>query len=127
MIIDLQDVGVRYYTYSATAALTLIACQKNGKKVIILDRPNPLGGEIVEGAVLEASLQNSIAAFHPIPTRHGRTLGELALYFNRTYAINADLEVVPMSGWARALLWNQTDLRWVAPSPALISFEQTWL
>lgn len=128
MVIDLQDVGVRYYTYPATVALTLQACKNAGVPVLLLDRPNPLGGAIIEGAVLEkALLKGNIAAFAPISTRHAMTLGELALLFNEMLGIHSDLTVVPLKGWSRSMLWNETDLPWVPSSPALVTDEQVIL
>lgn len=129
LVIDLQDVGMRYYTYAATMALAMEAARANGKSVLVLDRPNPVGGAITEGAVLEDRFvpERNIAAFAPIASRHGMTLGELARMFNRTFAIEADLTVVPMSGWTRELDWKDTGLAWEAPSPALPTEEQAFL
>ncbi len=128
VLIDLQDVGLRYYTYPATLVYTLRACQKNGKKVIVLDRPNPLGGAIVEGASLESTLANGgLTTLASVPTRHGMTMGELAILYNQMLGIGADLTVIPMSGWSRAQLWEDSKLQWVPPSPALIHPEQAYL
>lgn len=127
VVVDLQDVGVRYYTYAATMALTMKAARDAGKKVVVLDRPNPIGGEIVEGAVLEEDMQGHIAAFYPVSTRHGMTLGELARLFNTSFGIGVELTVVPLAGWKRSMLWDETGLEWAAPSPALPTFHQTWL
>jgi uncharacterized protein YbbC (DUF1343 family) len=128
VLIDLQDVGLRYYTYPATLVYTLRACQKNGTKVFILDRPNPLGGTVVDGALLDSSLANgSLTTLAPIPTRHGMTLGELAILYNKMLGIGADVTVVPMSGWNRSMLWDDSKLAWVPPSPALTTPEQTYL
>jgi uncharacterized protein YbbC (DUF1343 family) len=125
MIIDLQDVGVRFYTYAATMVYTLQACQAAGIPVILLDRPNPLGGAIVEGATLEAALANGgLTTLAPIPTRHGMTFGELAKLYNEMLDIHADLTVVPMTGWKREMLWTDTGLPWYSPSPALTTPEQ---
>jgi uncharacterized protein YbbC (DUF1343 family) len=126
VVIDLQDVGVRYYTYQATMALTMKACKAAGKKVIVLDRPNPVGGLAVEGAVLEPVFQGGdIAYYYPLISRHGMTMGELALLYNVEYGIDADLTVVPMSGWERSMYWEDTGLSWWPPSPALEAPDQT--
>jgi uncharacterized protein YbbC (DUF1343 family) len=127
VVIDLQDTGVRYYTYGATVALTLEAAARAGKAVVLLDRPNPVGGDIVEGATLEKPSHDSLAAFAPIPTRHGMTLGELARYYRWLFRIPVELTVVPMAGWRRAMHWPATGLGWNAPSPALPHFDQTAL
>lgn len=128
VLIDLQDVGVRYYTYAATMVFTMRACAQAGKPVFILDRPNPIGGAVVEGSVLEAALVGGgLTDLAPIPTRHGMTLGELARLFNRTLGIHADLTVVPMAGWERAMRWEAVALDWRPPSPALTTSEQAFL
>jgi uncharacterized protein YbbC (DUF1343 family) len=128
VLIDLQDVGLRYYTYPATLVYTMQACQQNGKKVFVLDRPNPLGGQIVEGAMLEKQwVDGGLVTLASVPTRHGMTLGELALYYNRILGIGADLTVIPMSGWKRDMLWEGSKLGWYPPSPALTTPEQTYL
>lgn len=127
VLIDLQDVGVRYYTFSTTMALVMKACRTAGKKVVILDRPNPVGGTRWEGAILERALQGGFAAYYPIPTVHGMTMGELARLYNSAFAIDADLAVVPMTGWTRETLWRETGLPWIPPSPALMEPEQAEL
>ncbi len=125
VVIDLQDVGLRYYTYPATMVYTMKACKAAGKKVIVLDRPNPLGGEVVEGAMLDSSLANGgLTTLAQIPTRHGMTLGELAIYFNDALNIHADLSVVPMSGWTREMGWDDAGVPWTPSSPALVSANQ---
>jgi len=128
VIIDLQDVGVRFYTYAATISYVLEACKKENKKVFLLDRPNPIGGEIIEGAMLENALATGgLTAIAPIPTRHGMTIGELAILLNQVRATFADLTVVPMQGWKRSMLWKETGLPWLAPSPALVAADQAIL
>ena len=128
VVIDLQDVGVRFYTYAATVVNVLQACKAAGKPVILLDRPNPLGGVIVEGAVLDSSLVNGgLTTLAAIPTRHGMTLGELAIFYNETLDVHADLTVVPMSGWKRSMMWNDTGLPWYPSSPALVTEDQVQL
>jgi uncharacterized protein YbbC (DUF1343 family) len=116
MVVDLQDVGARYYTFAWTTVLTMRACARAGKPVIVLDRPNPLGGERLEGNWPDGRFP-SFVGLHPLPIRHGMTIAELAAYHNETQAIGCDLTVVPMAGWRRAMLWEDTELPWVAPSP----------
>jgi len=116
LVADLQDVGVRYYTFVWTLALTMEACARAGVRLLVLDRPNPLGGLVVEGNVLEARFA-SFVGLHPLPVRHGMTIGELAGYLNARRKIGARLAVVRMSGWRRAMRWEATGLPWVPPSP----------
>jgi uncharacterized protein YbbC (DUF1343 family) len=116
LVIDLQDVGARYYTYNWTMALAMQQCARADVPVVVLDRPNPLGGERLEGNVARPGY-TSFVGLYPLPTRHGLTIGELAGYLNETHAIGCDLTVVPMQGWRRRMLWEDTGLPWVAPSP----------
>jgi uncharacterized protein YbbC (DUF1343 family) len=116
LVIDLQDIGTRIYTYMYTMANCMRAARKRGIKVIICDRPNPIGGVEVEGITLEPGNESFVGQF-PIPTRHGMTIGELARLFNEHFAIGADLEISPMSGWKRQMYWDETHLPWVMPSP----------
>ena len=116
LVVDLQDVGARYYTFVWSLALAMRACAKAGVRVIVLDRPNPLGGARVEGNVPDPAFA-SFVGLHPLPARHGLTLGELARHANARHGIGCDLTVVPMRGWRRAMLWEDTGLPWVAPSP----------
>jgi uncharacterized protein YbbC (DUF1343 family) len=116
MVVDLQDVGARYYTFAWTTVLTMRACARAGKPVIVLDRPNPLGGEGLEGNWPDPRFA-SFVGLHPLPIRHGMTIAELAAYHNETQEIGCDLTVVPMAGWRRSMLWEDTELPWVAPSP----------
>jgi uncharacterized protein YbbC (DUF1343 family) len=116
LVIDLQDVGTRIYTYIYTMAYCLRAARQHGIKVVVCDRPNPIGGVAVEGPMLEAGFE-SFVGLYPIPMRHGMTIGEMARLFNEHFAIGADLEVVTMAGWRRDLYGDQTGLPWVLPSP----------
>ncbi len=116
LVIDLQDVGARYYTYNWTMALAMQAAARVHLPVIVLDRPNPLGGERLEGNWPEAGWR-SFVGLYPLPIRHGMTMGELAGYLNDTHALGCDLTVVPMLGWKRGMVWEDTGLPWVAPSP----------
>jgi uncharacterized protein YbbC (DUF1343 family) len=116
LVIDLQDVGARYYTFVWTMALAMRKCGRAGVRVIVLDRPNPLGGALVEGNVPDPRFA-SFVGLYPLPARHGLTIGELAAYLNTEHALGCDLTVVPLSGWRRHMLWQDTGLPWVAPSP----------
>jgi uncharacterized protein YbbC (DUF1343 family) len=116
LVCDLQDVGCRIYTFVYTIANCMRAAARLGKRVIVCDRPNPIGGVAVEGNVLESEFASFVGQF-PIPTRHGMTTGELARMFNSQWGIGCDLEVVPMEGWARELWFDETDAPWVIPSP----------
>src|SRR5216684_7229121 len=116
LVVDLQDIGARYYTFVWTMALTMRAAARVGLPVVVLDRPNPLGGEKLEGNMPDPRFA-SFVGLHPLPTRHGMTIGELAGYLNDTHGLGCDLTVVPMLGWKRAMLWEDTGLPWVAPSP----------
>lgn len=127
LVIDLQDVGMRFYTYATTMALTMQACRQAGKKVVVLDRPNPINGELVEGPLTAPEFTGKFISYYPIPLRHGMTMGELARLFNSAFEIGADLDVVPMSGWKPSENWSETGLTWQAPSPALERSEQAVL
>ena len=116
LIVDLQDVGARYYTYNWTMALAMKAAARANLPVIVLDRPNPLGGEQLEGNWPEAGW-SSFVGLYPLPIRHGMTMGELAGYLNDRHELGCDLTVVPMLGWRRGMTWEDTGLPWVAPSP----------
>ncbi|MCK5254937.1 MAG: DUF1343 domain-containing protein [Deltaproteobacteria bacterium] len=120
LIIDLQDVGTRVYTFISTMAYCLEAAKQHGKKIVVLDRPNPIGGDKVEGNLLKYEL-HSFVGIYPIPMRHGLTIGELALLFNDHYQIGCELEVVTMEGWHRHMLFNETGLHWTLPSPNMPS------
>jgi uncharacterized protein YbbC (DUF1343 family) len=116
LVIDIQDVGARIYTFIYTIANCLRAAASKGLPVIVCDRPNPIGGVAVEGPMLEKGYESFVGQF-PIPMRHGMTVGELARLFNERYAIGAELEIVPMEGWSRDMYWDATGLPWVMPSP----------
>ena len=116
LLVDLQDVGTRVYTFTSTMLHCMQAAAKYGKKIVVLDRPNPLGGQILEGNLLETELFSFVGPGH-IPMRHGLTMGEMALYFNHLYAMKSDLEIITMEGWHRKMLWKDTGLRWIMPSP----------
>jgi uncharacterized protein YbbC (DUF1343 family) len=118
LVVDLQDVGTRVYTYAWTLTHCLEACAQKGIPVLVLDRPNPLGGELAEGPALDLDCRSFVGR-DAIPMRHGLTLGELARWCNDSMAIGADVHVVAMHGWHRGMLWPATGRAWVPPSPNL--------
>lgn len=118
LIVDLQDVGTRVYTFMYTVSYCMEAARRFGKDVVILDRPNPLGGLHAEGNCLAPAWQSFVGRY-PIPMRHGLTMGELALLFNDAFGIGCRLEVIPMRGWQRTMFFEDTGLPWVPPSPNL--------
>jgi uncharacterized protein YbbC (DUF1343 family) len=116
MLFDVQDVGSRYYTFVYTMLHVMQACARDGKRVVVLDRPNPLGGDVVDGNVLEPEYR-SFVGMHTLAVRHGMTPGELALLFRAELALDVELKVVPMKGWRRAMHFEDTGLPWVLTSP----------
>ncbi|HEY4743197.1 MAG TPA: DUF1343 domain-containing protein, partial [Desulfuromonadaceae bacterium] len=137
LVFDIQDIGTRFYTYIGTLSLAMVAAREAGIPFVVLDRPNPIGGLQVDGAVPETPPIGSplpprshrgnrdaegcreLTSIHPIPTRHGMTVGELASLFNVEFGIQCDLTVVPMSGWQRSMYYDDTGLTWVDPSPSM--------
>jgi uncharacterized protein YbbC (DUF1343 family)/CubicO group peptidase (beta-lactamase class C family) len=126
IVVDLQDVGVRFYSYEVMLGYTLEDAQKAGVEIVVLDRPVPLTGSLVQGPVSTGG-SDRLINYIPLPVRHGMTLGELARMFNGERRIGAKLTVVPMQGWLRGDWWDSTGLPWIAPSPALQTFEETIL
>lgn len=116
LVFDIQDVGTRFYTYIYTMAYAMEAAAENDIPFVVLDRPNPQGGLRVEGPVLDPAY-SSFIGLYPIPLKHGMTVGELARLFNKEYQLQADLEVVKMKGWKRSMLYEDTGLPFVMPSP----------
>lgn len=116
LIYDIQDIGSRAYTYIYTMALSMQAAAEENKQFIVLDRPNPLGGNLVEGPVLDPDF-SSFIGLYPIPFVYGLTVGELARYFNKEFDINCDLTVIPMENWCRDMMADETGLEWVITSP----------
>ncbi|WP_431190028.1 exo-beta-N-acetylmuramidase NamZ family protein [Desulfurivibrio dismutans] len=116
LLVDLVDVGTRVYTFLYTLAYCMEAAAEQGKQVVVLDRPNPVGGLALEGNLLQPSCR-SFVGLYPIPMRHGLTMGELALMLKGEYGLDCDLEVIPMAGWRREMLFADTGLPWVFPSP----------
>lgn len=116
MVYDVQDVGSRYYTFVYTMLHVMEACARERKRVVVLDRPNPLGGEQVDGNLLDPEFR-SFVGMHPLVVRHGMTTGELAVMFREELGLDLDLRVVKMTGWRRPMHYEQTALPWVLPSP----------
>lgn len=129
LVFDLQDIGTRTWTYVGNLVYALRAAKRNGVRLIVLDRPDPLTGDIEDGPMLDSSLANANEsapgrpalpyALYPFPLRHGMTMGELARFYNAELGIDADLVVVPMRGWRRTMWFDETELPWVRPSPNL--------
>jgi uncharacterized protein YbbC (DUF1343 family) len=124
LVFDMQDVGCRIYTFNYTMANCMRAARRFGKKVIVCDRPNPIGGATVEGNVLDPEYASFVGQF-PLPTRYGMTVGELAKMFREHFDIDCDLEVVPLSGWKRDYWLDETDAPWVMPSPNMPTVDST--
>lgn len=122
LVIDLQDIGARPYTYISTTLLAMEAGAANGVPIIVTDRPNPIGGTLVQGPLLDSSY-SSFVGMLPIPLRHGMTLGELARFGNETLSIGAGLSVIPATGWSRPMWFDETGLPWVRPSPNMPDLE----
>ena len=118
LLIDLQDVGTRVYTFIYTMSYCMEAAGRLGKRVVVLDRPNPVGGAVIEGNLL-APGHASFVGRYPIPMRHGLTIGEMALLFNGRFGVDSELSVIAMEGWRRRMTYRETGLPWVAPSPNL--------
>lgn len=118
LVVDLQDVGTRVYTYVWTLTYCLEACAQKGIPVLVLDRPNPLGGERAEGGLLDLEFRSFVGRA-AVPMRHGLTLGELARFCNDSMGLGAELHVAPLQGWRRSMLWADTGRAWVPPSPNL--------
>jgi uncharacterized protein YbbC (DUF1343 family) len=116
LVFDIQDVGARPYTYVSTMAYVMQSAASAGKEIWVLDRPNPVGGTLVEGPVLDPNFKSFIGLY-PIPERHAMTVGELARLFNTRFHIAAKLTVIPMSGWKRDMIWAETGLHWTPTSP----------
>jgi uncharacterized protein YbbC (DUF1343 family) len=122
LIYDIQDLGVRQYTYESTLALAMQAAADKKIPIIVLDRPNPVTGTIMEGNLLEKGFE-SFVGIYPVLSRHGMTVGELARMYNAEQKIGADLTVVPVQGWRRSMWWDETGLPWINPSPNIRRLE----
>ncbi len=121
ILFDIQDVGSRYYTYINTLALFMEAVSGRDIEIMVLDRPNPLGGAIVEGPLLDLAFSSFVGIF-PIPVRHGMTAGELALFYRDFKKLDVNLSVISMKGWQRSMLFHETGLPWIPPSPNMPTF-----
>jgi uncharacterized protein YbbC (DUF1343 family)/CubicO group peptidase (beta-lactamase class C family) len=126
LVYDIQDVGVRFYTYISTLGNVMEEAARSRLPVFVLDRPNPIGGLDVEGPIADKD-KLSFTAYHTIPTRHGLTIGELAQLFNRQRNIGADLRVIKMDGWRRSMWFDETNLTWINPSPNMRSLTEATL
>jgi len=126
LVFDIQDAGVRFYTYITTMAYSMEAAAQQHIAFVVLDRPNPLGGEIIEGPVLDRD-RVSFVGYFPMPVRYAMTMGELALMFNSENKIGADLQVVAVQDWHRRDFYDMTGLAWIAPSPALRTLRENFL
>lgn len=127
LVFDIQDIGTRFYTYIGTLSLVMRAAREAGIPLVVLDRPNPINGIVFSGAIPSVPLEEkkswcgAITSIHPIPTRHGMTVGELARLFNAEFGIGCDLRVISMRGWRRDMYFDETGLVWVNPSPNMRS------
>ena len=126
LVFDVQDIGARFYTYVTTMGYAMEAAAEAGIEFVVLDRPNPINGDAVQGPVLDTELE-SFVGYHGIPVRHGMTVGELAMMFNEERRIGANLTVVRMQGWRRNLWFDETGLPWVNPSPNIRTLDQAIL
>jgi uncharacterized protein YbbC (DUF1343 family) len=126
LVIDLQDVGSRYYTYQATMLYCLEAASAFGLLAVVLDRPNPLGGDVVEGPTLQPAYESFVGA-HPIAIRHGMTIGELAKLYHAERNLRGELRVVTCEGWRRAMSFDETGLPWVLPSPNMPTLDTAFV
>ena len=122
LLFDIQDIGARPYTYISTMGLAMRAAKEKGIPFVVFDRPNPIGGHIVEGSILDTAFR-SFTGMYPIALRHGMTIGELARMFNDRFGIGAELIVIPMRGWKRTMWFDETGLPWVNPSPNIRRLE----
>lgn len=127
VLIDLQDIGTRYYTFAYTAALMVEACARDGVEAWVLDRPNPLGGEVLEGNVGVGTLKSFVGMYPPLAVRHGMTMGEVVGMLSARHGWGAALQVVPMEGWKRAMYFEDTGLPWVMPSPNMPTVETAFV
>ena len=122
LLFDMQDIGARYYTYVSTMALAMEAAGEHGIPFVVLDRPNPIRGDVVQGNVLEPEY-STFLGMYPVPMRHGMTAGELARMYVDAFGIDVELHVVPLDGWSRGMTLDETGLPWVAPSPNMPTVE----
>ncbi len=126
LVFDIQDIGARFYTYISTMGGAMRAAAEHGIRFVVLDRPNPIGGQIVQGPVLDEGTE-SFVGYHTIAVRHGMTTGELATMFRDEWKLDLDLTVIRMDGWNRAMMYDETNLLWVNPSPNMRCLTQAVL
>lgn len=126
LVFDIQDIGARFYTYVSTMGEAMKAAAENGKRFVVLDRPNPINGVDVAGPLLDSG-RESFVGFHQIPVRHGMTIGELALMFQKELKLDLQLTVIPCEGWQREQYWDATGLVWINPSPNMRCLTQALL
>ena len=126
IVFDIQDIGTRFYTYISTMLNAMKSAAEHGKRFLVLDRPNPLGGQLIAGPVLDEGKQSFVGC-HPIAIQHGMTVGELARMFNAELELSLDLTIVPVEHWRRDMLWPQTNLTWINPSPNMRSWTEALL
>lgn len=126
LVYDIQDIGVRFFTFISTLYNALTDCAKAGKTLVVLDRPNPLGGELVEGGILDMAYSSFVGCY-PLAARYALTSGEAAAMMNEEQGLGCDLKIVPCKGWRRDQLFSRWGTVWQAPSPALMTFETTLL
>jgi uncharacterized protein YbbC (DUF1343 family) len=122
LLFDMQDIGARFYTYVSTMALAMEAAGEAGIPFLVLDRPNPVRGDVVQGTVLDPAFATFVGKY-PVPMRHGMTVGELARMYVGEFGVDADLHVVPVEGWSRSMTYHETGLPWIPPSPNIPSLE----
>lgn len=126
LVFDIQDIGSRFYTYISTMGEAMKAAAEQGKRFVVLDRPNPINGVDIAGPMLDAG-EESFVGFHHLPIRHGMTIGELATMFNKELNLKLDLQIIRCEGWKRNQFWDANDLVWVNPSPNMRSLTQAML
>lgn len=124
LVYDIQDIGARFYTYISTLGECMSAAADRGIKIYVLDRPNPLGGTDFDGPIQDDELVGNFTAFRPMPTTHGMTVGEIARFFKQHHGIDCDLQVIKCEGWRRGMLFDETGLPWVNPSPNMRSVNE---
>jgi uncharacterized protein YbbC (DUF1343 family) len=124
LVYDIQDIGARFYTYISTLGECMIAAGERGITIYVLDRPNPLGGTDFDGPIQDDDLVGNFTAFRPMPTTHGMTVGEIAQFFKQHHGIDCDLQVIQCKGWQRGVLFDETGLPWVNPSPNMRSVNE---
>jgi len=124
LVFDIQDIGARFYTYITTPALCMQAAKENRIPIIVLDRPNPITGIYVEGNVTDKKFLGRFASYYPLAVRHGMTIGELALMYNKEFKINCKLKIIKMKGWKRNIWFDETGIPWVIHHQIYVHYKQ---